>query len=193
MVEYEQSQQVGVSRRESGTDAVSIPCDDRGVLRAGRIHDRREVVSPLIEDRPLPIDDRIRQADAATVEHDHSPERAEAVEEAYEPSIVLEQLHRKEPAGDDDEVDVPTWSLGVEYPVGDVRAVLSPRVLDVAHSRSLALSRSASAELLWLRRPWFATFDCPTKALQRLLHARMQVGASILAGEEHADHEPTDW
>ena len=144
-VHHEEVDEIRVCGDDLGADAEAVPAEEDDLVAAdGRDH-RGEVVAPLLEDRAVPVDDRVRQPDAATVEHDDVAERAQPVEHASDPGLVLEELHRDEPARHhDDGPPVVTLPLGLEHPVREVRAVLGLCELDVAHRReSRALATPA--------------------------------------------------
>ena len=121
-------------RREPRRDAVAVPHEHHGIVHARRVDDGGEVVGPLVEDRPVPVDDRVGQPGTAAVEHHDAPERAQSFEQPNEAGVVVEQFHGDEAPGHHHDVGARiARRVGGEYPKGDVCAVAGPRVLDLAH------------------------------------------------------------
>ena len=121
------------------SDSVAVPCKDHRILDARGLHNSSKVVSPLVEDRPIPGDNRIGQAEAAAVEHHDPTEVAEPLEEPHKPRIVFEYLHWDQAAGSHNDVVVGVaFGVGIEHAVGNVCAVLRACVHDFTHGLSLA-------------------------------------------------------
>ena len=66
--EDELVERVGKADREAARDAEHVPGEDHRLREPGRVDDGREVVAPLVDQRALPVDDRVGEADAAPVE-----------------------------------------------------------------------------------------------------------------------------
>ena len=78
-----------------------------------------------VDDRALPVLDRVRQPHPPAVEDDHTTERTQPVEQASEPGLLLEQLEREEPTRHHHDVARGFGRrLRVEDPVRDLRSVV---------------------------------------------------------------------
>ena len=134
LVEHQRRHPLGVHRRVPRADAEAVPGHQHDVAGPRRVHDGGEIVGPLVDDRALPVRDRVRQTQPAPVEDDHTTERTQAVEQTSEPGLLLEQLERDQPTRHHHDV---AGRLGgrvrVEHPVRDVRPVVGSGVEDVDH------------------------------------------------------------
>ena len=121
-------------RRVARAHAEAVPGHQHDVARSQCVHDRREIVSPLVDDRALPALDRVRLTDPAAVEDDHTTERTQPVEQTSEPRLLLEQLERDEPTRHHNNVARrPGRRVRVQDPVRDMGPVLGLSVKNVDH------------------------------------------------------------
>ena len=116
-VEDERSRPLRIGRREERAQRPAFrDPEQRGPLRAGRVHHGPHVVHPLLEDRQLVHRHPIGEPGAALVEKDQPQERREPAEKGGLERVLPGQLEMSDPAGNEDEVDRPV----ADHLVGDV-------------------------------------------------------------------------
>lgn len=103
-------------REHRGHDSAFPASKDRRPLRAGRVHDRSDVVHPLLQPGKRAQGCRVGQADAVLIEGDHATEGAQTPEESLEGRDFWPALEMKEPLRDEHEVDLAL----TQYLVRDV-------------------------------------------------------------------------
>ena len=105
-VEHQRGDALGVGGREQDAHRPALGDPEQGrPLGPGGVHDRPDVVDPLLEGRHL--GDRVGQPGAALVEEDQARERAEPLEEASERRRLPLELEVGGEAEDEDQVDRP--------------------------------------------------------------------------------------
>jgi hypothetical protein len=95
--------------------------DDDQLGQVGGLDDRRYVLAPALERRPLPGLRGVRQPDASPVEHGKATEPSESVEKSGTDGVVEPRFHRSGPTRDQDDI-VRLRRVATNQAVGNMRA-----------------------------------------------------------------------